>query len=249
MKSERWLRQVGLVAIMGTLAVLLWGVWRGRRRPSGRKTGREPRILRTSTTTLLITVGYLGLCYRLWRPLPLVLSRPARALALLLGSLLYFPGLALVLWGRLTLGQMYNVSSSMGAQLYADQRLITHGPFAYVRHPMYLGLWLVGIGGLLLYRTWTFVFFLLQLPAMFVRAWREEQALAAEFGLEWQVYCQQTPAWLPRCSQNIRGSLSNCHSGRSLRSEESFFWNNTEDSSSKTPRNDTRKYRLSASFA
>lgn len=195
---ERWLRWVGLGTMMGTLAVLLWGVWRGRRRPSGHKVGREPQLLRTSTATLLITLAYFGLCYRLWRPLPVVLSRLAHALALILGSLLYFPGLALVLWGRLTLGPMYNVSSSMGAQLYADQRLITHGPFAYVRHPMYLGLWFVGIGGLLLYRTWTFVFLLLQLPAMFVRAWREEQALAAEFGPQWQAYCQQTPAWLPR---------------------------------------------------
>jgi protein-S-isoprenylcysteine O-methyltransferase Ste14 len=196
--AERWLQRVGLGAVLGTLTVVLWGVWRGTRRPSGRKVGREPRILRASTTTLLITVAYLGLCYRLWRPLPLVLSRLARVLALILGSLLYFSGLALVLWGRLTLGPMYNVSSSMGAQLYADQRLITHGPFAYVRHPMYLGLWFVGVGGLLLYRTWTYVFLLLQLPAMFVRAWREEQALAAEFGQQWQTYCEQTPAWLPR---------------------------------------------------
>ena len=195
--TERWLQRVGLGAVLGTLAVVLCGVWRGTRRPSGRKVGRDPQLLRTSTATLLITLAYLGLCYRLWRPLPLVLSRLARGLALILGSLLYFPGLALVLWGRLTLGQMYNVSSSMGAQLYADQRLITHGPFAYVRHPMYLGLWFVGIGGLLLYRTWTFVFFLLQLPAMFMRAWREEQALAAEFGPQWQAYCQQATAWLP----------------------------------------------------
>lgn len=196
--AERWLRWVGLGAVLGTLAVVLWGVWRGMRRPFGRKIGNEPSVLRTPASYLLTILGYFGMCYRLWRPLPLAFSQPARAFSLFLGSLLYFPGLALVLWGRLTLGQMYNVSSSMGAQLYTDQRLITHGPFAYVRHPMYLGLWFVGVGGLLLYRTWTFVFLLLQLPAMFMRAWREEQVLAAEFGQQWQTYCEQTPAWLPR---------------------------------------------------
>jgi protein-S-isoprenylcysteine O-methyltransferase Ste14 len=128
----------------------------------------------------------------------LSLSRPARILTLFLGSLLYFPGLALVLWGRLTLAQMYNVSSSFGAQLYADQQLVTHGPFAYVRHPMYLGILLVGWGGLLLYRTWTFAFVLLHFPALWIRARREEQVLAAEFGEQWAAYIQRVPAWLPR---------------------------------------------------
>jgi len=33
---------------------------------------------------------------------------------------------------RLTLGEMYNISSGVGAQLYADHRLITHRPFAIV---------------------------------------------------------------------------------------------------------------------
>ncbi|HRQ38078.1 MAG TPA: isoprenylcysteine carboxylmethyltransferase family protein [Chloroflexota bacterium] len=195
--AERWSQRFGLGAVLGTLTVVLWGVWRGMRRPSGRKTGREPHLFRTPAFYLFTVLGYFGLCYRLWRPLPLALSRPVRALAVVFGSLLYFPGLVLLMWGRLTLGPMYNVSSSLGVQLYADHRLITHGPFAYVRHPMYLGLWFVGVGGLLLYRTWTFVFLLLQLPAMFARAWREEQALAAEFGSQWQIYCQQTPAWLP----------------------------------------------------
>jgi protein-S-isoprenylcysteine O-methyltransferase Ste14 len=31
-----------------------------------------------------------------------------------------------------------------------------------------------------------------------LRARREEQALAAEFGQHWQEYCQQVPGWIPR---------------------------------------------------
>jgi len=63
------------------------------------------------------------------------------------------PGLAFVLWGRLALGRMYFVSTSFGAQLYADHQLVTHEPFAIVRHPMYSGLIAAGIGSLLLYQT------------------------------------------------------------------------------------------------
>lgn len=185
------------MAISGTLAIILRGVWRGSRRPAGHITVREPKILRTPVFYLLASAGYFGLCYRLWRSLPLALSRPIRVLTLVLGSLFYFPGLALVLWGRLTLAGMYNVSSSFGAQLYADHRLVTYGPFAYVRHPMYLGFFFTSIGGLLLYRTWTFVFALLQVPVLVIRAWREEQALAAAFGQQWTNYRQQVPAWIP----------------------------------------------------
>jgi protein-S-isoprenylcysteine O-methyltransferase Ste14 len=147
---------------------------------------------------LAIGIPYFGVCALLWQPLPLTLSRSARLVALMLGALLYFSGLALVLWGRLTLGEMYNVSSSLGAQLYADQRLVTRGPFAYVRHPMYLGILVASFGGLLLYRTWTLVFTTLNFLALFVRARREEQALAAEFGEQWEVYCRRVSAWLPR---------------------------------------------------
>jgi protein-S-isoprenylcysteine O-methyltransferase Ste14 len=119
--------------------------------------------------------------------------------ALMLGSLLYFPGMALVLWGRLSLGQWYNVSSGFGVQLYEDQRLITHGPYAYVRHPMYLGLVLAAVGGLLVYRTWTVAFLLSNaLMVLLVRGRREEQALAAEFGEQWQEYCRRVPFVIPR---------------------------------------------------
>jgi protein-S-isoprenylcysteine O-methyltransferase Ste14 len=196
--AERWTRRTGLAVLAATLAAILWGVWRGTQKPVGRITGREPKVLRTRKFYILASVGYFSLCIRLWRPFSLVLSRPARIITLSLGSFLYFPGLALVLWGRLTLAQMYNVSSSFGAQLYADQQLVRHGPFSFVRHPMYLGIFLVGWGGLLFYRTWTFVLVLFHFPALLIRARREEQVLAAEFGEQWTTYSEHVPAWLPR---------------------------------------------------
>jgi len=37
-----------------------------------------------------------------------------------------------------------------------------------------------------------------------MRAKREEQALATEFGEQWETYCQQVPAWIPRIWQRDR---------------------------------------------
>jgi protein-S-isoprenylcysteine O-methyltransferase Ste14 len=194
---EWWVGWAGAVAAFVCLIAVLAGIARGLRRPQGRTTGLARQIL-TLPVYLLISVGFFGTCYLLWRPLPLALSAPAWTVTLALGALLLFPGLALVLWRRSTLGEMYNVSSSMGAQLYADHRLITHGPFAIVRHPMYLGIILASAGGLLIYRTWTLLFTTVTFLGLALRARREEQALAAEFGEQWEEYCRQVPGWIPR---------------------------------------------------
>jgi protein-S-isoprenylcysteine O-methyltransferase Ste14 len=193
---EWWVREVGAVSALVCLFAALAGMGRGLRRPRGRTTGLARKVLRLPAY-LLISVLFFGPCFLLWRPLPLAFSAPVRVLALALGALLLFPGLALVLWGRFTLGEMYNVSSSMGAQLYADHRLITHGPFAFVRHPMYLGIILASVGGLLIYRTWTLLFTTVTFLGLVLRARREEQALAAEFGEQWEEYCRRVPGWIP----------------------------------------------------
>ncbi len=195
---EQRVRWLGAAAMLVPLVAIFVGMGRGLRRSRGRVTGQASKILRLPVY-VLISIPYFGFCFRLWRPLRAVLSERARVLTLILGALLYFPGLALVLWGRLTLGEMYNVSSSFGVQLYSEHRLIAHGPYAYVRHPMYLGLLIAAFGGLLIYRTWTLVFLVANALVVIVfRGRREEQALAVEFGDKWQEYCRRVPALIPR---------------------------------------------------
>ncbi len=106
--------------------------------------------------------------------------------------------MVLVLWGRLALGKNYFVSTGFGAQLFAEHQLVTTGPFAIVRHPMYLGLTLAAWGGLLIYATWTTLLFALFAPLTAVRARREETILALAFGEQWREYCQRVPAFVPR---------------------------------------------------
>lgn len=196
--AERWLSGLGVVVGLATLAIALWrGVWQGLRRPPGRTTGAAARVLRVPLQ-LLFGALWISLCFILWRPLPVTLTIPVRILALALGAVLYFLGVALYLWGVRTLGEMYRTSSGLGVRLDVEHRLITHGPFGWVRHPLYLGLQVAAIGGLLLYRTWTFVFVAANFLALVIRARREEEALAMEFGEQWEEYVRRVPAWIPR---------------------------------------------------
>jgi protein-S-isoprenylcysteine O-methyltransferase Ste14 len=161
-------------------------------------TGLTGAWLRSWWFYLASSALFFGICYFGWISLPRTFSPTGRVWMLVLGSLLYFPGMSFVLWGRLALGRNYFVSTGFGAQLFASHQLITSGPFAIVRHPMYTGLFLAALGSLLIYPTWTTLLFACFAPLLSVRACREEQALAAEFGEEWQAYCKRVPAFIPR---------------------------------------------------
>ena len=191
----RWVG--GLFAYL-TLAILLAGIWRGTRRSPGQAAGRFTSCLRSPLFYLLATLIFIGVGRLLWKPLPFAQISVMRIVTLAVGAALYFPGITLVVWGRLALGKMYFVSTSQGAQLFADHQLVTRGPYAIVRHPMYVGLSLAALGGLLIYQTWTMIAFAFMAPLVLLRARREEQVLAAAFDKSWLAYCQQVPALFPR---------------------------------------------------
>ena len=197
---ELWSLWVGGSAALLVLLIVLAGIQRGLKRPAGRGTG-HPRSLRRSPIYYpLAAIGFFGLVWLLWLPLPLTLSASLRICALICGGLLYLSGLGLVLWGRLELGRDYFVSTSRSAALFADHHLVNSGPYAWLRHPMYSGLVLTALGGLLLYRTWAFVFLLVCFLAVLLRIRPEERLLAETFGAEWQAYCRRVPRFLPRPS-------------------------------------------------
>ena len=61
------------------------------------------------------------------------------------------------------------------------------------------------VGALGLYRTWTTLLFVAQLPVLLVRARLEEEALQAEFGATWQAYRDEVPRWRPKSLATLLG--------------------------------------------
>lgn len=150
----------------------------------------DPRDIRT----LIFT-------YRSYTPIPflvlmVVFGRPT-AESMLLGFCLLVAGEALRFWGVSIAGSETRTTGGVGGTY-----LITNGPFAYVRNPLYLGNMLIyggiGIMSLALF-PWLFLvavaWFYLQYSLIVSR---EEEYLAVRFGADYEAYCSAVRRFLPR---------------------------------------------------
>lgn len=151
-----------------------------------------------------VILGFVGIAlfiwggFLLWIPLPLRLPELVISLTRPVGLIIFLVGLFLAVWARWALGAMYGVSTGSSAPLQERHRLIQRGPYAFIRHPMYLGYWLVMLGVLFTYRTWTpLALLIITVPSFYRRARREEISLEGMFGEKWKAYVKNVPMFLP----------------------------------------------------
>ena len=200
---EYWLQLLTVLTGITVILIPLLGFRREQVRLRGRSLGTETGLLRWPGM-LALTIVYVTVGIALWRPLPVILPPSVHIVILVVGSLLYFPGIALYLWGYRTLGHMFGISSGFGATLYQDHKLIQDRPYRFMRHPMYLAVILAAFGALLIFRTWTMVLFSILSLGVVVRARREERLLEEEFGEEWETYMQNVPGWWPAFRKRVK---------------------------------------------
>lgn len=105
-------------------------------------------------------------------------------------------GAAVTLWCIFTFAI---VGKGTPAPFDPPRRLVTQGPYRFVRNPMYIGAGLALIGAALLYESlmllgYTGLFFLA--THLFV-VWYEEPTLRRSFGQEYDAYCGRVRRWWP----------------------------------------------------
>jgi protein-S-isoprenylcysteine O-methyltransferase Ste14 len=109
-----------------------------------------------------------------------------------------YTGLALYTVGIvLRIGPMFQLKNRFRAPWTAQEEhyLVTTGFYRYVRHPSYLGVFLIGMGWFLIFRCWIgFVLCLLLIPPAVPVIRREEAKLYDEFGEPYAAYRRRT--WL-----------------------------------------------------
>ena len=86
---------------------------------------------------------------------------------------------------RLYLGRSFGL-------LPANRGIVSSGPFALMRHPIYVGWFILATGYAMAYPSWRNLFvILLTLPFMIWRIGLEEELLTQD--PEYRAYCQKTP--------------------------------------------------------
>jgi protein-S-isoprenylcysteine O-methyltransferase Ste14 len=87
-------------------------------------------------------------------------------------------------------------------QAQRQRRLATAGPYAYVRHPQYIGFALIMAGFLL---QWPTIITAIMFPVLLIMyrrlARREENEMRKQFGTAYDQYALVTPAFSPRLRQ------------------------------------------------
>jgi protein-S-isoprenylcysteine O-methyltransferase Ste14 len=111
-----------------------------------------------------------------------------------LGLIVFVLGFGLMQWAEAELGRQFSINVT----LQTDHQLITSGPYRYVRHPRYVGIFAFNLGVALTFNS--FLATILAIGLLIVLMWRigtEEAMLRQAFGTNWATYAQRSWRFIP----------------------------------------------------
>ena len=172
--------------ILGCWAVyvVIWTGLAGWSKPSIKKGNRWQWLIRPGIVVMALALQSPGLRRSLGGNVTLEMA--------ILGDVLCAAGIALAVWARLVLGRNWGMpmSHKEGAEL------ITTGPYAAIRHPIYSGVLLALLGTAIAGGVAWFLFFVL-IGAFFVYSARQEEARMAALFPGYEAYRSRTRMLVP----------------------------------------------------
>jgi len=171
--------------------LLYWQIKAAKTKSTERLEPAASRIMRV----LIFLVAIVLLCTTRI-PLPLLYFQfwPQGLLPFWLGAAITITGLLFAVWAREHLG----LNWSRSVTIKKDHELITTGPYAVVRHPIYTGI-LIGFFGMAIAISQVrgFIVFVFIFIALWLKLRMEEQWMRSQFGETYADYSRQTAALVP----------------------------------------------------
>ena len=170
------------------------------RAPHGQRS-RGVKVVKSAKGKLeivLLTLAWLGF----FVPLLWIATRllafadyPLRPVPFIAGVLCLAVGLWLFHRSHADLGTNWSIT----LEVREGHRLVTHGIYRHVRHPMYLALWLYSLGQTLVIPNWVAgPSYLVTFGVLFVlRIGPEERLMREEFGQDYESYMARTRRLVP----------------------------------------------------
>lgn len=125
--------------------------------------------------------------------LPLSIQLPSLAFMQILGLAMTGMGYSLFIWSVIARGR-YATSWEMRG----NHRLVTWGPYRYVRHPSYFGYFLMFLGFITLWPNIVTLIPLAAIPGYIKVTVQEEKLLEQRFGDEYREYQRRTGRFIPK---------------------------------------------------
>ena len=158
---------------------------------------RHPFELHGDWTLIATTIAYIFLC--LLSSTECFLFKANYSLTfILIGLALYCLSFFLRWWGMKSLGSQWAVHA-VGAQKVSKVSVIKVGPYKYIRHPIYLAIFLEVLSiPLMANAFWGFLFAsLLYIPLQYTRLLEEEKNNVRKMGEPYLAYMKETNSLLP----------------------------------------------------
>jgi protein-S-isoprenylcysteine O-methyltransferase Ste14 len=170
------------------IAIEIWLIARERRDASAVFQDRGSRNLLIVSLSIAIGLGVFAI--------PLVLPQfTLHSEAVAVGVALVWSGIALRLWAIRTLGRFFTTR----VLLRQEHRLITSGPYRYLRNPAYTGVVITILGFGVAVGNWMSLITLLVFGCLpfILRIAVEDRVLAGRFGQEYVEYRRKTWSLIP----------------------------------------------------
>lgn len=162
----------------------------GVKRNVSRNTGRWAAAYRAATLIIffvLLQMRGLRIFMERYNPIPAI---PAVHIA---GVVVCLLGLGFAIWARRYLGRNWGMPMS----LKEEPELVTTGPYAIVRHPIYTGLIAAVIGSILAGAVFWMILFVLWCPLFLTAARVEDRLMLEQFPNDYPAYQSRTRFLIP----------------------------------------------------
>lgn len=178
--------QLFIILFLGLIVVQVFWIVTD---PRPFKERLEPKILKTyllvAVVVLAQTIGFI------FFPLP---HTPFDSILIFLGIILYIFGVIFSSWAKLTMKTYWGPPGQHNVK--RQTKLITTGPFALSRHPIYVGIILLVLGFSFVLKSLFFFLVVILVVYFYKAALREERLLKKYFGKDYLKYKKKVPQFL-----------------------------------------------------
>jgi protein-S-isoprenylcysteine O-methyltransferase Ste14 len=184
--------------IVWVLGIIAWYVIRY---PFERRAKRVriARDIRSQSDTVGLAAALFGMAilpaFYIATGFPRTADYPASAWAIVLGAIVLASALLLFRISHKELGRNWSIT----LQIREQHKLVSTGPYALIRHPMYTSFLLIAVGQALLLSNWVVgLAGLLGFAVLFLlRVDKEERMMFENFGQEYRAYMERTKRIIP----------------------------------------------------